>query len=353
MEITMLNIQFYTLPLLFCFSFIGLLFILSLYLFFQTKKKLYLGLSLAFLLTTIITSPVLVSDTNIFFDKSYLMTIIGVIGSVTAIIVMHEPKNYKSWLPSGILSGISIISLILPFPLNSLVVSLVMIVYGVYSLMKGIWNGNRIMYNSHAILFSLLGCFGIVGSFYRIDAIFFLFSFFLLIQVIIVLLLFFDRVVLIMRIASYNSVTDPLTGLYNKRFLLNKAKKLANTAEIGIIFIDIDNFKKFNDTRGHDEGDRILKEVAKCLMQEVNKFGYSCRFGGEEMVAIVTNGQQEEIAEKFRYRVENEIGVTVSVGIAAGSGDGVKLIKEADQYMYQAKSNGKNKVVGPKEKNIS
>lgn len=102
-----------------------------------------------------------------------------------------------------------------------------------------------------------------------------------------------------MNSAGVNSITDPLTGLYNKRFLMTKAEQLVAKQSISIIFADIDNFKELNDQKGHDMGDSVLKEVAKALKETVANHGFACRYGGEEIVSLITNGNPIEIAENL------------------------------------------------------
>ncbi|WP_066297986.1 GGDEF domain-containing protein [Bacillus sp. FJAT-29937] len=341
----MVTVEYYAWPLFISFSFILLLCILSIHFFVQTKKYNYIGLSAAYLVSTLLACAPFFTNRLQYFDTNHIMATTGMLCSILATFIIQGPKIMKIWLPTLFLTIISVLSIFLPFPVNCLLLGLGMLSYGIYILLKGEWNGNVTLYNIHAVIFVLLGLVAIIGVFYRHDPLFFLVSLFNLTQVILASLFFFDRVVSMMRVASYNSVTDPLTKIYNKRFLINKAKQLAANQEISIIFADIDDFKKLNDSKGHEEGDRVLKEVARCLKAVVHKQGYPCRFGGEELVGIVTHGNAVEKAEKFREKVEREIGVTVSVGVSSGKGDAEKIIKDADLFMYQAKNGGKNKVV--------
>ena len=107
--------------------------------------------------------------------------------------------------------------------------------------------------------------------------------------------------------------TDPLTGLRNRRSLsetLNGkwAEACARNDWFGVLMIDIDRFKLFNDTAGHEEGDRCLKQIASALLVETNRYGqYIARFGGEEFTAILSGLAQEptlEVAESLRRTVE-------------------------------------------------
>lgn len=97
-----------------------------------------------------------------------------------------------------------------------------------------------------------------------------------------------------------NSIKDPLTNLYNKGFLFRKTEQLIKQQPISIIFIDIDNFKTLNDTKGHDYGDQVLCQVGMVLKEVLENKGYFCRFGGEEMVGILIDGNAIKVAEQYR-----------------------------------------------------
>jgi diguanylate cyclase (GGDEF)-like protein len=167
--------------------------------------------------------------------------------------------------------------------------------------------------------------------------------------------LVFVRIVDLMQAATYSSTTDGLTGLYNRKHLNRLTESAVQSGTIiGAIFMDIDNFKKLNDTKGHDEGDRMLKAVAAILRDEVDSVGYAGRYGGEELVGVVIQGRKpslKNVAERIRLRVEKETIVTVSVGIGYYKGNltATQLVKAADDAMYKAKTTGKNKVVSFEE----
>lgn len=173
----------------------------------------------------------------------------------------------------------------------------------------------------------------------------FQFLFFLLIFV-----LFFERIVDILQAVSYKSITDGLTKLYNKSYFLDQVnKKMKNANPISVIFCDIDNFKQLNDTKGHEEGDKVLIQVGSIVREEVHKFGIAARYGGEEIVAILDDPTIDpiDIAEKIRKRVVTETIVTLSIGFSTKREDEDQdIIVEADMAMYKAKKSGKNKVIG-------
>ncbi len=163
---------------------------------------------------------------------------------------------------------------------------------------------------------------------------------------ILLFMLLFERVVDLLMSAYRSSIVDGLTGLYNRRFILARLEKALKRGQaLGVIFCDIDNFKKLNDTSGHDKADLALKRVANVLMEETAGIGLAGRYGGEELVAFVL-GDAGPVAEQIRARIERETGVTVSVGVCAaepGMTAG-QLLKRADQAMYHSKTNGKNRV---------
>lgn len=162
-------------------------------------------------------------------------------------------------------------------------------------------------------------------------------------------LILFERVVELLQATYAKSITDALTGMYNRRFFMGRLEQyLAHGVPVSVIFSDIDNFKKLNDTQGHEKGDEALKKVAGILKELSEEIGISGRLGGEEMVVMVTDPEVHvgELAESIRSRVESEAGVTVSIGYSkARKGVGADLlVKQADEAMYQAKTTGKNKV---------
>ncbi len=157
------------------------------------------------------------------------------------------------------------------------------------------------------------------------------------------------------------STTDALTGLYNRRFLdatLNSEFTRAQRSHtlLSVVMFDIDHFKKFNDTHGHDQGDRVLQMVSRVLQEAVRDFDFPCRYGGEEYVAIlpgVTSADALELAERLRIQVaETEIdglNVHISLGVATypitSCATAPGLIEAADAALYQAKGSGRNRVV--------
>lgn len=158
------------------------------------------------------------------------------------------------------------------------------------------------------------------------------------------------------------SKIDPLTLVYNRRSI-NDFLTLNHEHEQGyvIVLLDIDHFKRVNDTYGHDIGDQVLKKVAKILMENIRDDDYVGRFGGEEFIFILNNidlKQAFEIAERCRIEIEKNhihlntfenIVVTASFGVSLPSEQVDKLnkeeiIRQADQALYFAKLSGRNQV---------
>lgn len=168
----------------------------------------------------------------------------------------------------------------------------------------------------------------------------------------IVLFLFiFERVIEIMQAIYNSSITDGLTKLYNRKYFYNRVTQyVQQRAPVSVIFSDIDNFKKLNDTKGHHMGDQVLKQVAQIVKEETEDSGICGRYGGEEMVVLVTDPEVDAagLSERIRSRVEAETIVTVSMGYSMlkKGVNAEELIKQADEAMYRAKTTGKNKVVG-------
>ncbi|MCH5260154.1 MAG: GGDEF domain-containing protein [Lachnospiraceae bacterium] len=151
---------------------------------------------------------------------------------------------------------------------------------------------------------------------------------------------------------------DPLTGLYNRRSMqifLNHA--VETDTEFCLAMCDIDDFKKINDTHGHDAGDVVLKEISQIMRQYTDNRGYVCRWGGEEIL-ILSNQSMEEtrsMVEKIRRAIANHlftsdvkiIRCSVTIGIAAHkSGTDIEdTIGKADNNLYSGKKSGKNRVV--------
>lgn len=153
---------------------------------------------------------------------------------------------------------------------------------------------------------------------------------------------------------------DPLTGLYNRRSMQDFFDTALKAEEnFCLIMCDIDNFKKVNDTYGHDFGDVVLKEISQIIRNQVNSHGNVCRWGGEEILIMtkVPLDHTCKIAENIRAEVETHsfrlhetaIHCSLTLGVATHRlGNGVEdTITHADKRLYYGKKNGKNRVVSP------
>jgi diguanylate cyclase (GGDEF)-like protein len=156
---------------------------------------------------------------------------------------------------------------------------------------------------------------------------------------------------------------DSLTGLYNRSYFDDFLKREIARAErhqleLSILFFDLDNFKKVNDTFGHLAGDLILKNVAKVINKEIRVEDFAARYGGEEMVVILPQTAKIQgliLGERIREAIEDQthkfkkhaINITVSGGLATFPSDtkkGDQLLKLADNALYEAKGAGKNNI---------
>lgn len=159
------------------------------------------------------------------------------------------------------------------------------------------------------------------------------------------------------------SLLDLLTGVPNRRYLDSELAALfalwqKSGVPFGVLFFDIDHFKGFNDTHGHDIGDRVLETTAKTLVSAVRSFDVIGRWGGEEFVGLFPNAERETLAsigERLRSAVEatwieadgQRLSVTVSIGGASAAKEDLSaaaVVKRADTMMYRSKQEGRNRV---------
>lgn len=161
------------------------------------------------------------------------------------------------------------------------------------------------------------------------------------------------------------SIRDALTGLYNRRFLdetlaLEEQRARRDGDSVGIVMLDIDHFKQFNDTFGHDAGDALLRELGSFLRTQVREGDTACRYGGEEFTLILPGADFESSrlrAEMLRRKVcgveieyqGQKLGpITFSLGVATYPQHGRswrEVLKAADRALYRAKKSGRNRVV--------
>ena len=163
---------------------------------------------------------------------------------------------------------------------------------------------------------------------------------------------------------------DPLTGLYNRRYLEESLEReLYRTNREGVplcvAMLDLDYLKTFNDTFGHEAGDRVLRELGRVLREKLRKSDISCRFGGEEFVLVLPGSSLADAQQRveqirllvkgLQVRHEDQIlgRLTVSGGVAASPEHGstaAELVRAADDALYAAKEAGRDRVVAYKGK---
>lgn len=166
-----------------------------------------------------------------------------------------------------------------------------------------------------------------------------------------------------------HATMDALTGLNNRRQLeirLNQevANSLRNNIPLCCMMLDVDYFKKVNDTYGHAAGDSVLKNVSDIIKKEIREYDIACRYGGEEFLIILPQTNSKEsilVAQRLRKVIENSetkvkqanstvtktLKVTVSIGVCAfdKSLSAQEFIQNADKALYEAKENGRNRVI--------
>jgi len=163
---------------------------------------------------------------------------------------------------------------------------------------------------------------------------------------------------------EHENVTDPFMGIYNRRFMDRCLREEAEKArryglELSVLLIDVDHFKRINDTYGHSIGDQVLHSLAQLIQGSVRDFDRVFRYGGEEIVVLLPYtsvvgamvlGQRlcDWVSERQLCQVGREnVQVTISVGVSsfnAEKEDTGILMSRADDAMYRAKSNGRNRV---------
>jgi two-component system cell cycle response regulator len=161
------------------------------------------------------------------------------------------------------------------------------------------------------------------------------------------------------------AITDPLTGLFNRRYMETQVAALVEDAVnlqrgFAVLLIDADLFKAINDTHGHDVGDRVLTELGKRIRDNLRAIDVPCRIGGEEFMIAMPDTDIAaacQVAERLRQAVHSRpfavdaepgpLSLTISIGVAGleGASDTLEaLLKLADEALYQAKRDGRNRV---------
>ncbi|WP_158212909.1 GGDEF domain-containing protein [Fibrobacter sp. UWB5] len=159
---------------------------------------------------------------------------------------------------------------------------------------------------------------------------------------------------------DYNSNHDMLTGLYNRRFFegIMKRSKEEKETSYSVAMLDVDDFKKINDTYGHETGDKVLAAVSKCIESCLPQNGVAVRWGGEEFVLYLPqadSAQAEGILNCFRTKLSEQViyhrgtrvSITATIGLCTGESiaDYEEYIRQADEKLYWGKQHGKNQIV--------
>jgi diguanylate cyclase (GGDEF)-like protein len=157
-----------------------------------------------------------------------------------------------------------------------------------------------------------------------------------------------------------SALTDGLTGLYNHAYFLQALRREVQRARrhrssLSVVLLDLDDFKRVNDSRGHVEGDRVLLKAAALVRDSVREIDVAARYGGEEFAVILTETDRDGahlVAERIRRRIEEhfrraraEPPVTISGGVATwpdNAAGAEELLRRADEGLYRAKAAGKN-----------
>ncbi|OCR01179.1 diguanylate kinase [Oscillatoriales cyanobacterium USR001] len=162
-------------------------------------------------------------------------------------------------------------------------------------------------------------------------------------------------------------IRDPLTGLFNRRYLHNFLSKEIDSCSrqkqpLSIIMLDIDHFKRCNDTFGHDAGDAVLEEISLFLQRQMQNSEIVCRYGGEEFMVVLPEGslvdayqRAEEIRQGVKelaieYQDMSLDRITISLGVASFPEHGktvAEVIRAADVALYHAKAKGRDRVARP------
>jgi len=169
---------------------------------------------------------------------------------------------------------------------------------------------------------------------------------------------------------ALQSITDPLTGLYNRQFMQHDMERHMLQARryeqsMSLFFIDVDHFKRVNDMYGHAAGDDVLKKLSRCFKDSLRGSDMIARYGGDEFIVFLPGTDHlaaMSVAEKLRievtdlnFDVPGECRITISIGLTemGQDEDFKRMIERADKALYQAKSAGRNRVASILPGNIS
>lgn len=149
-------------------------------------------------------------------------------------------------------------------------------------------------------------------------------------------------------------IRDDLTGLYTRDYLMGQMRETLIANETTVVFIDVDNFKSWNDDFGHDVGDTVLQYIASTMLENVRSNDICARYAGDEFVILLPQTTEErtqqiveEISKRVRYfpdKIGRPITLSCGVAICRENESPEDIVKRADQQSYKSKSLGKNRI---------
>ncbi|MGE7983785.1 diguanylate cyclase [Solibacillus sp. NPDC093137] len=343
-----------TIPLLNVAILLLLLTVVSTRIYFKTNIKTDLYLTFAFALITIIALPLYWhTGERLFWSRTQHIALLSVLALTLAVYWLAEKRTRSESLPIMVLTGVTVLTLLVSELAAGFIISITLFLVSIWMFLQG--RAKNTLQYVRVVFYVIISLLIVLGIVFIGPPAALLFSLVLVSLLLYEAVRYFDRVVNLLKNAGINSMTDALTGLFNKGFLQKKSAQLVAKQPISIIFCDIDNFKKLNDTMGHEHGDNVLIGTGRVIKELAKNVAYCCRYGGEEIVVISILPLKETaiLAEKIREKVEAELNVTLSIGVANSTEIqdvpmnelAKRTVKVADMRMYQAKTTGKNKVI--------
>ena len=343
-----------TIPLLNISILLLCLAVISTLIYFKTSIKTDLYLAIAFTITSLISLPLYWHTGEVlFWSRTQHIALITVLAVTLIVYWLAEKRTKTERLPIMVLAATSLITLFISELAAGFIMALTLLVVAIWLYLQG--RSSSKIESVRIVFYVMMSILIVTGILIFGPPVALLFSLVLIALLLYETVRYFDRVVTLLKSVSIHSMTDSLTGLFNKGFLTKKSAQLVAKQPISIIFCDIDNFKKLNDTLGHEHGDDVLIGTGKVVKELTKNIAYCCRFGGEEIVIISVLPLKETaiIAENIRNQVEKYLNITLSIGVAHSTEIedapmnelAKRTIKLADMRMYQAKITGKNKVV--------
>ncbi|WKY48774.1 diguanylate cyclase [Eubacteriaceae bacterium ES3] len=334
--------------------------------FYQAKYNYYRHLNLGVLtLASLLYFLMVFSDWKLsgtFLSLNFLLRFLFVIPLSVVFVTYYKTRNFKIM---SVLSFATIHTLIL----GNILISYVQFQHSILNEVFLITGFVLLLASfSTPVFYAVFANLMLVGDFFLSDyllnletsastLLLFVLTIVVLSGLTIIFAQFYYRHYITERKLAFALIHDPLTKVFNRRKLdqlMGKSHDISFMSdEIGVLVMDIDNFKSVNDNYGHDNGDRILQFVADCIRNSLRGSDLVIRWGGEEFAAILFDcpaDQVVQVAERIRNAVERSINgicpITISIGTALYTGgDCLDSLKNANQALKDAKDNGRNLVV--------